>query len=200
MALTRDVWRNIVMIFSALAILGRIPGIEAALGNYAFFVDPMILEFVLGVIAGHIFVDGRVGSPTILSVAFAIAAVLIADPANRAIVSGIPSACLVIAAAFLSRTRIDPSWLERVLARLGDASYSIYLAQVQTVSLASTTIASLVPVVPPLLLVIVTSGIVVAFGLLLNILAERPLLNLCRRIGPPRTGATLIPEMRASGK
>ena len=201
MALTRDVWRNIVMIFSALAILGRIPGIEASLGNYAFFVDPMILEFVLGVIAGHIFVDGRVGSPTILSVAFAIAAVLIADPANRAIVSGIPSACLVIAAAFLSRTRIDPSWLERVLARLGDASYSIYLAQVQTVSLASASIASLVPVVPPLLLVMVTTGIVVALGLLLNILAERPLLNLCRRIGRPRADAGLVPaELRAPGK
>jgi peptidoglycan/LPS O-acetylase OafA/YrhL len=86
----------------------------------------------------------------------------------------------------------DPSWLERALARLGDASYSIYLAQVQTVSLASTSIASLVPVVPSLLLVIVTSGIVVALGLLLNILAERPLLNLCRRMGPRR--AQLIPE------
>jgi exopolysaccharide production protein ExoZ len=36
--------------FSALAIVGRIPGVEAGLGNYAFFVDPMILEFVLGVI------------------------------------------------------------------------------------------------------------------------------------------------------
>jgi exopolysaccharide production protein ExoZ len=92
-----------------------------------------------------------------------------------------------------------PSWLERALARLGDASYSIYLAQVQTVSLASTSIASLVPVVPPLLLVIVTSGIVVALGLLLNIIAERPLLNLCRRIGRP-AGAPLIPEMRTSGK
>ena len=50
MALTRDAWRNIVMIFSALAILGRIPGVDTALGNYAFFVDPMILEFVLGVL------------------------------------------------------------------------------------------------------------------------------------------------------
>jgi hypothetical protein len=50
------------------------------------------------------------------------------------------------------------------------------------------------------LLVIVTCGIVVALGLLLNILAERPLLNLCRRIGPRRAGVQLIPEMRASGK
>jgi exopolysaccharide production protein ExoZ len=200
MALTRDVWRNIVMIFSAIAIVGRILGIDATLGNYAFFVDPMILEFVLGIIAASLFVNGRINWPISVAAACAIAAVLVTEPANRVIVSGIPSACLVTAAAFVSRRRINPSWLELALARLGDASYSIYLAQVQTVSLASTSIASLVPVVPSLSLVIVTSGVVVALGLLLNILAERPLLNLCRRIRQRRTGAQLIPGMPASGK
>jgi exopolysaccharide production protein ExoZ len=197
MALTRDVWRNIVMIFSALAIVGRFPGIDATLGNYAFFVDSMILEFVLGVIVASLFVNGQVSWPMSVATACAIAAVLVTEPANRVIIFGIPSACLVTAAAFVSRKRMYPSWLERALARLGDASYSIYLAQVQTVSLASTSIASLVPVIPSLLLVIVTSGIV-ALGLLLNILAERPLLNLCRRIGPRR--AQLIPGMPAPGK
>src|SRR3954468_846871 len=57
MALTRDVWRNIVLAFSALAITGQIPGVAVALGNYAFFADPMILEFVLGVIVGYVFVN-----------------------------------------------------------------------------------------------------------------------------------------------
>jgi exopolysaccharide production protein ExoZ len=71
---------------------------------------------------------------------------------------------------------------------------------VQTVSLASTSIASLVPVIPSLLLVFVTTGIVVALGLLLNILLERPLLDLCRRMGPRRTATRLIPEMRPSGE
>src|SRR4051794_8644971 len=52
MALTRDVWRNLVVMFSVLALVGRIPGVEGALGHYAFFVDPMILEFVLGVVVG----------------------------------------------------------------------------------------------------------------------------------------------------
>ena len=200
MALTRDVWRNIVMAFSALAIAGQIPGVGTSLGNYAFFTDPMILEFVLGVIVGSAFVNGRVSWPMSVSAACAIAALLATDPANRVIVFGLPSACLVAAAAFVSRARIDPSWLERALARLGDASYSIYLAQVQTVSLASTSIASLAPVVPSLLLVIVTTGIVVTLGLLLNILLERPLLDLCRRMGPRRTAARLIPEMRPSGE
>jgi exopolysaccharide production protein ExoZ len=186
MALTREVWRNIVVIFSALAILGQIPGVGAALGNIAFFADPMILEFVLGVIVGSVFVNGGTRWPMPVAAACAIAALLVTDPTNRVIVSGVPSACLVAAAAWLSRKRIDPSGLERALARLGDASYSIYLAQVQTVSLASVSIAGSIPAIPPLLLLIVTACIVVALGLALNILVERPLLNLCRRLGSPR--------------
>src|SRR3978361_1208436 len=66
MAATRDPWRNIVVIFSALAIVGRIPGVEAALGNYAFFVDPLILEFVFGVVVGRVFVTGRVDWPMLV--------------------------------------------------------------------------------------------------------------------------------------
>jgi len=194
MALTREVWRNIVVMFSALAIAGQVPGVAAALGNAAFFADSMILEFVLGVIVGHVFVNGRVGWPMPAAVACAIAAVLVTDPFSRVIVSGVPSACLVAAAAYLSRKRIDPSWPERALARLGDASYSIYLAQVETVSLAGRSVAGLFPAVPPLLLLVVTTCIVVALGLALNILVERPLLKLCRRLGAPRpTAATLTP-------
>ena len=97
MALTRDVWRNIVMVFSALAIVGRIPRVDAALGNYAFFTDPMILEFVLGVIMGSVFVNGRVSWPMSVSAACAIAALLAAAPANRVIVSG----------------SLQPAWLPR---------------------------------------------------------------------------------------
>ena len=77
------------------------------------------------------------------------------------------------------------------MARLGDASYSIYLAQVQTVSLAGAFIAGWFPAIPPMLLLIVTSCIVVALGLALNILVERPLLKLCRRLSGPRPTITL---------
>src|SRR3954452_17956265 len=135
MALTREVWRNIVTMFSALAIIGQLPGVGAALGNYAFFTDPMILEFVLGVLAGHLFVHRRIGWPMLLGTGCALTAVLIADPFNRAIVAGIPGCALVLAAAFISRKRIHRSWRERPLARLGDASYTIYRPQVETVAL-----------------------------------------------------------------
>lgn len=185
MAATRDPWRNIVVIFSALAIVGRIPGVEGALGNYAFFVDPLILEFVFGVIVGRVFMTGRLDWPMLAAAACAIAAVLTTDPTQRIIISGIPSALLVMAAALLSRKRTSPSWPERALARLGDASYSIYLAQVETVTLAGTFVAGLIPSIPPLLLLAATSAIVVAFGLLLNIAVERPLLRFSRRFGNP---------------
>ncbi|MES2196981.1 MAG: acyltransferase [Pseudomonadota bacterium] len=204
MALTRDVWRNIVLIFCALVTVGRIPGADALLGNYRFFTDPMILEFVFGVIVGGVFVNCRISWPVAVAAACAIAALLVTDPAGRVIVFGLPSACLVAAAAFVSRTRMDPAWPERALARLGDASYSIYLAQVETVSLASASIAGWIPAIPPLLLVLVTTGIVVAFGLALNILVERPLLKFSRRLGvqhpPPARLVPLaqpVPVMRA---
>jgi exopolysaccharide production protein ExoZ len=199
MALTRDVWRNIVMMFSAIAIVGQMPGVAAALGNTAFFADPMILEFVLGIIVGTMFVNGGTRWPMLFAAACAISALLVSDPASRVIVSGIPAACLVAAAAWASRKRLDPSWPERALARLGDASYSIYLAQVETVSLASITVASLMPTIPPLLLLIVTSCIVVALGLTLNILVERPLLKLCRRVGAPRPAVLARPAAGISG-
>jgi exopolysaccharide production protein ExoZ len=186
MALTRDVWRNIVLMFSALAIVGRIPGVDTALGNYAFFTDPLILEFVFGVIVGMVFANGRTSWPISVAAACAIAALLVTDPASRVIVSGIPSACLVAVAAFFSARRTDPSWPELALARLGDASYSLYLAQVNTVSLTTAFVVALVPAISPLALVLVTSGIVVAFGLALNILVERPLLSLARGLGRPR--------------
>ena len=174
------------VMFSAIAIVGQIPGVATALGNATFFTDPMILEFVLGVIVGYVFINGRIGWQTAAAAACAIAAVLLSDPASRVIVSGIPAACLVAAAAWASRKRLAPSWPERALARLGDASYSIYLAQVETVSLASIAVAGLFPAIPPLLLLAVTSCIVVALGLALNIVVERPLLKLCRSLGGPR--------------
>jgi exopolysaccharide production protein ExoZ len=197
MALTRDVWRNIVVMFSALAIVGQLPGVAAALGNTAFFTDPMILEFMLGVIVGYAFVNGRIGRQIAVAATCAIAAVLVSDPLNRVIVSGIPAACLVAAAAWASRKRVEPSWMERALARLGDASYSIYLAQVETVSLASVAVAGSIPAIPPLLLLLVTSCIVVTLGLALNILVERPLLKLSRRLAAPRPAAkTLTPRVQ----
>lgn len=193
-ALTENVWRNIVVLFSALVIIGQGPGVAAAAGPYAFFADPLILEFVLGVIVGMAFVGGRVEWAALAAASGAVGIVLATDPSSRVITSGIVSAILVAAAALASRKRIALSWFVRALARLGDASYSIYLAQVNTVPLATTALVALIPGIAPLLLVFAVSSIVTALGLALNILIERPALKLARRLdwSRPDRGPTAV--------
>ena len=186
MALTRNPWRNIVVLFSALVVAGQIPGVRSALGNYAFFVDPLFLEFAMGVLAGGVFVNGRVSVPALVAATCAIAMLLVFDPDSRAIVFGLPSAALVAGAAYLSRWRARPSWIETILARLGDASYSIYLAQVNTISLACKYTAQLIPGISFPAIIVVATCIGIAAGMLLNILVERPLLRFCRGVGAPR--------------
>ena len=198
MAFTRHPWRNIVALFSVLTVIGQMPGIAAMLGPYAFFTDPLILEFVLGVALGHRVVTGRFDRPMVAAAILAIANLLITDPGNRALTVGVPSACLVAGAVWLSRRRFQPSRFESALARLGDASYSIYLAQVQTVSFACLLIVKFWPSIPPLLLIAFITAIVVAIGLALNIIVERPLLRFCRSLGRRRLRDDIqMPSLRA---
>lgn len=191
MMLTRDAWRAVVLAFCGLAMIGKIPGVADALGQYTFFTDPLILEFIFGVIAGILFVNGLNGDTgtraMLLAAVCATFVLLVADPANRALVYGLPSVALVTAAAWISRLRAKPSKLERACERLGDASFSIYLIQAPLVVFAAQGVAALYQDIHPLMLVALASMLVIAAGLFLNITVERPLLALCRRIGQPRT-------------
>lgn len=187
MAATHNVWRNVVVVFCAVTMVGLIPGVAGALGNHTFFTDPLVLEFVLGVLIGKWFVSGRPGNIELAVTACAFAALLIADPANRAIIYGLPSAALVVMASTISRLRPKPSAIEYALERLGDASYSIYLAQVNTIWLACKYTALMVPEIAPMALVAVATTVCIALGLLLNIFVERPLLAFCRSLGAPHS-------------
>lgn len=194
LAFTEKPWRNLVILFSLLTIAGAAPDVTAAFGSYAFFTDALLLEFALGVVAGHLFMTRRLDGPMAVSVLLAVAVLLARDPASRALLYGLPSAVLVLGAAVLSHRRPDASRLERALARLGDASYSIYLAQVQTVSLAARLIGAAFPTISPYALVLLVSGVVTLLGLALNIAIEKPLLRLSRNFGPRRsTPAPALP-------
>jgi exopolysaccharide production protein ExoZ len=186
MAISRNVWRDVTVIFAVLVMIGKFPGAQAALGTCAFFTDPMLLEFTLGVLAGRLFTGDRVGAPEWIATGSAFAALLLAEPDSRAIVYGLPCAALVIAAAWISRVRTNPSSAELWLERLGDASYSIYLAQVNTVSLVCQYTAEAFPGSSPIALVAMTTAISVALGVLLNILVERPLLRFARHLRTSR--------------
>ncbi len=189
MAFTAKPWRNLVVLFSALTITGQMPGVAAALGNYAFFTDALLLEFAFGVVAGHVFLTRRVDAAMAVALALAIAVLLARDPTSRALLYGLPSALAVLGAALLSRIRPAASRLEHLLARLGDASYSIYLAQVQTVSFAARLIGAAFPDISPYLMVFLVGAVVTLLGLALNIAVEKPLLRLCRSLGSARRPA-----------
>jgi exopolysaccharide production protein ExoZ len=186
MALTVRTWRSVLIGFSALVMVGRIPGVAGALGNYSFFTDSMLLEFAIGVLIGWAFVRSRVrwGEAAVLSCAFALVAWL--DPFDRAILFGLPSALLVLAAAHLSRLRSTPVMVETVLERLGDASYSIYLAQVQTVWFLTKYSVLWLPGLPFMLSIAFVTVGVIAIGFLLNVAVERPMLSIVRRVQWPR--------------
>lgn len=190
MMLTQNAWRSVVVAFCGLVMIGQLPGATDMLGHYAFFTDPLILEFILGVLTAMLFVTGMSGERHIgamlLATTCTTAVLLATDPANRALVYGLPSAGLVAAAAWISRLRASASALERVCERLGDASFSIYLIQAPLVVFAAQGVAALFPQIHPLLLVASASALVIAAGFALNIVLERPLLALCRRAGKPR--------------
>ena len=190
MALTQNAWRAVVVAFCGLVMIGQIPGVTGTIGHYAFFTDPLILEFIFGVFAGILFVNGMSGDKHTRAMLFAIACatamLLVRDPMNRALLYGLPSAALVAAAAWLSRLRTSTSKLERGCERLGDASFSIYLIQAPLVVFAAQGVAALFPQIHPHALVVLASALVIAAGLMLNIAVERPLLALCRSIGQPR--------------
>jgi peptidoglycan/LPS O-acetylase OafA/YrhL len=203
MVLTQDAWRAVVMAFCGLTVIGQMPGVADALGHYAFFTDPLILEFIFGVIAGILFVNGingeRHARAMLLASACATLVLLVTDPTNRALVYGLPSVALVGIAAWISRLRTNASKLERACERLGDASFSIYLIQAPLVVFATQGVAMLLPTIQPHALVVLASALVIAAGLVLNITVERPLLALCRRIGlsrPAKNVMQLAPSAR----
>lgn len=183
LALTREPWRAVVVLFSALTILGRIPYVDQALGNFRFLVDPLLMEFVFGVLVGRWFVNRRVSKIEVIATACAIAVLLAVEPGNRAIVYGLPSAAIVAAAAYASALRVRMSFVATSLERLGNASYSIYLVQVNTVTFACAYAVTLVPDISPLAVVLATTAAVVLAGLLLNMFVEQPLLKLSRSFG-----------------
>ena len=110
---------NMRLLFQAVAIL-----VLTLLGH----VDPIIVEFVLGMLAARLYMQQRFRpyAATIAAVGVALlcASILYKFEGGRLIKWGIPSLLIVFGAASARQLR------SRVLGYLGNASYSIYLVQV----------------------------------------------------------------------
>jgi exopolysaccharide production protein ExoZ len=184
----KDAWNGVLILFSILVVAGQTRAIATFAGNGRFLMDPIILEFAFGVLAAQIFCAKKVAVPGLIAVGCACVAVLLAVPAHRAFIIGLPSTLLVLGAAYLSRARATPSPVETVVARLGDASYSIYLIQVLSLPAAGKLAARLWPAMPLDVFIAASTAatVVAAYGLYLCI--EKPALDLCRQFRAPARG------------
>lgn len=117
----------------ALAVLLAAQGLFGLPLPFSFWGQPIVLEFALGMAIGLARAEGARLSGA-LRWAFVLAAGLL-FMATAAWSQGTPAAvaafgaasALVVAAAALGRGEVAPSALVRLLARLGDASYALYL-------------------------------------------------------------------------
>ena len=174
-----------------IALLGLVlVGAYAKPGHsvLAFYTSPYLAAFAAGVVVAKVSTFIRLHGAIAAGALFGGFLLLPCGWGHGATL--VASSLIVLGTVNLDLLRVVPKI--RSMNFLGDASYSIYLAQVQTVSLASTSIAGLFPAIPPLPLVVVTTGIVVALGLLLNILVERPLLKFSRRLGGVRPPGRIV--------
>jgi exopolysaccharide production protein ExoZ len=121
-----------------LVVLGFI--LHAGTSQLDFYTAPIILEFAMGVCLGAaVTAQRRAPAPIAAAAVIAgfglfIATALTGPLCDRVLMWGIPAALLVSGCVFLERE--TGPWLAPLPLLLGDASYSIYLVQVLTVSAA----------------------------------------------------------------
>lgn len=166
----------------------------------AFFTDPIVLEFALGMAAGAAYTDAR-RLPVSLAIAALLAAVAVVagsafvDWIPRVIFAGVPAAALVLAVAILKRNDID---LENgPIVLLGDASYSIYLSHVIILPVVTKVWLLAAPdfnLATGLLFVTLQLSIALVSGIAIYKCFELPALHWLRsRLDGPRKPAAAAP-------
>lgn len=128
----RSALARLMAILAGLAVLGAFVRLPATL---AFWTDPIILEFALGVGLGWLQNRGfSLSRPVRWGLAVAAFGILLAAGPNpgagpfiRPLVWGVPAAMLVAAAALREDRAMAVSPFTRFCAFLGDISYAIYL-------------------------------------------------------------------------
>ncbi|SMG46165.1 acyltransferase family protein [Paraburkholderia susongensis] len=113
---------SFLLLTSALHLL---PGQGVA---FAFYTNPLVLEFVFGCGVGALYASGRTvpvaaAAGLLLAVAAAGAFAPRLTDANRFLVFGLPALAVVAAGLSVESKVRWSAWLERI----GDASYSLYL-------------------------------------------------------------------------
>ncbi len=181
----------------ALAAIGAVGAVATLPQPLAFWTDPIVLEFAAGLVLGLWRSEGvRLGRPARLVLAGAALALLAAVAgagdlagATRAVLWGLPAACLVAACGLGHDDpwREDERWT-RLAATLGDASYALYLVHPFALRGVRVAVAAagLGPAVPPL--AVLAAGLVAATlaAVAVHRVFERPATRFVRARLEPR--------------
>jgi exopolysaccharide production protein ExoZ len=169
---------------AVLALVGFVTNGPLAL---SFYTNPIILEFVFGVIAGWIYTQGyrlsrQVSTATVIIGALTMIGLAAAwgqTAILRVVVWGLPAAVIVLALALTENTK--PVKERPRLLFVGDASYSIYIvhgvllsAMLSAINHVNGPIGVMIPIGGPLAVVV---------GLFVYRYIERPMTTRLKYVG-----------------
>ena len=209
MALPVRTWPSVLATLAACVCLGIAADLIGVTGPVVrFFTNPMYLEFALGILIGHVTLARRV--PAASSFGLVVVFVLLwSGPWDewrwRVLVAGLPASCAVLLASWIDRRGMPLSRPGRLLARLGDASYSIYLVQVFAISIGCKALAHAAPRLPvdAAILIVSLATLLVAYAVHVGV--EKPVTRWFHRRNrspPPRadrrTGDPSLTTVRRS--
>jgi peptidoglycan/LPS O-acetylase OafA/YrhL len=175
---------------------------------FKFWFQPIILEFVFGVLLGSVYLDGMrlprmfcgimIGVGIVLFVASGYFGFYFAATSHmlRPLIWGVP-ALLIVAGAVLPSSVKKPNIVGRAMARVGDASYSIYLFHIIAISLwgllPTWMSGSTLP--ENLLETIILVGIIILVSLIVYVSFERPMTVLLRKLLSPQSQTARVSSL-----
>jgi exopolysaccharide production protein ExoZ len=173
-----------VSAIAAALIVAVLIGFIGHSGILSFYTNPILLEFLLGLLIGLAF-DPRQPTRASHYVVCLAGIALFAwtgrheDEGNRLLTWGLPLALAAFGAINISLPRANV--LVRTLSTLGDASYSIYLSQFIVLPAAALVMARLLPAlqgpIAATCFVVGVIGIAVLAGVATYYLVEKPMLR-----------------------
>jgi exopolysaccharide production protein ExoZ len=171
------------VIGGCLGLLMVIGLVRRPVSIMSFYTDPILVEFLFGIGIGALYLRMRRLPRSAAWALIAISAAWLltigthSSQLNRPLTWGLPMALLVLGAVNLPT--LAPG---NALAMLGDASYSIYLAQFITIAPGARLLTRLAGTAPGrLLAALVLMVIAVAAGMFLYRVVEKPVTDALRR-------------------
>lgn len=170
--LVKRPWPLTCAILGMAVVVGAVA--QATFPGAKFLTNPIMLEFLMGVVVAQACTERRVGLIEAGALVLAATAAHWFGSEIR-FFWGLPSAALVAGAVFLRHRRL-PRWM----VASGDGSYSIYLIQFFTISATAKVLQRLAPQLNGDVFILFTTTVTVVIGMACFYLVETPMSRWLR--------------------